>query len=195
MPILFRQNDANYAFLFPEGISQPPARWHGEGDGPAQYFATTPDGAWAELLRHEEITEELTPAVFNEMFSRVLWAIDFPNEIQITEITQDRLTLDVCIGDEHTYLACQQAARALRNNQVRCLQVRTAALHDGQAQGAAVGPSGQLTPGPSLEGKTIVYFGTLPKAVGWRCGTSPVLDENFTKKVRHFSKATVTTRI
>src|SRR5256884_1317297 len=44
------------SFLWETG-AQPPARWHGAGEGPAQYFSSTPEAAWAEFLRHEEIRE------------------------------------------------------------------------------------------------------------------------------------------
>lgn len=54
--IVFRQADPRYPFLW-DTAAQPPARWHGPGEGPAHYFADTPAGAWAELLRHEEITD------------------------------------------------------------------------------------------------------------------------------------------
>ena len=49
--IAFRQVDARYPFLWEDG-SQPAGRWHGDGEGPAHYFADTPDGALAEFLRH-----------------------------------------------------------------------------------------------------------------------------------------------
>ena len=52
--IVFRQTDHRYPFLW-ESAEQPPGRWHGAGEGPAHYCADTPDGAWAEFLRHEEI--------------------------------------------------------------------------------------------------------------------------------------------
>jgi hypothetical protein len=55
--IVYRHADARFPFLW-EGASQPPARWHGPGEGPVQYFADTPDGARAEFLRHEGIVEE-----------------------------------------------------------------------------------------------------------------------------------------
>jgi RES domain-containing protein len=35
-----------------------PGRWHRVGDGPTQYTALTTDGAWAELIRNEELTSE-----------------------------------------------------------------------------------------------------------------------------------------
>ena len=52
--IVYRHADPRFPFLW-EGNDQPPARWHGQGEGPVQYFADTPDGAWAEFLRHEGI--------------------------------------------------------------------------------------------------------------------------------------------
>ena len=55
--IVYRHADARFPFLW-ESADQPPARWHGSGEGPVQYFADTPDGAWAEFVRHEGITEE-----------------------------------------------------------------------------------------------------------------------------------------
>jgi hypothetical protein len=54
--IVYRHADTRLPFLW-ESSEQPAARWHGDGEGPVQYFSATPDGAWAEFLRHEEITE------------------------------------------------------------------------------------------------------------------------------------------
>jgi RES domain len=38
-----------------------PGRWHGIGDGPTQYLSLTTDGAWADLIRSEDLrtAEEL----------------------------------------------------------------------------------------------------------------------------------------
>jgi hypothetical protein len=33
-------------------------RWHCSGDGPTQYFSATSDGAWAELIRNENLRSE-----------------------------------------------------------------------------------------------------------------------------------------
>src|SRR5437588_485926 len=71
MTIVFRNADSRYPFLW-ETSAQPPARWHGPGEGPAQYVADTPDGAWAEFLRHEEITDPDDVAGV----ARSLWAIE-----------------------------------------------------------------------------------------------------------------------
>src|SRR5215510_15922260 len=73
--IVFRQTDARYPFLWDDAL-QPAGRWHAQGDGPAHYFADTPDGAWAEFLRHEEITAPADLATVR----RRMWAIEIPDE-------------------------------------------------------------------------------------------------------------------
>jgi hypothetical protein len=69
--IAFRQVDGRYPFLW-ESAAQPAGRWHGEGEGPAHYFADTPDAAWAEFLRHEEITDEADLRTIR----RQMWAVE-----------------------------------------------------------------------------------------------------------------------
>ena len=54
MSIWYRQADRRFPFLH-VAPDQPSGRWHGDGEGPVQYLADTPDGAWAELLRHWNI--------------------------------------------------------------------------------------------------------------------------------------------
>src|SRR5215467_384965 len=103
--IVFRQADARYPFLW-EGPAQPAGRWHASGDGPAHYFADTPDGAWAEFLRHEEITEREDLVTIR----RQLWAV----EIGDAHLQPVRLPADVLTGGLETYTACQTEARRLR---------------------------------------------------------------------------------
>ena len=69
--IAFRQVDARYPFLW-EDASQPAGRWHGDGEGPAHYFADTPDGAWAEFLRHEDIDDPADVSTIR----RQMWAVE-----------------------------------------------------------------------------------------------------------------------
>jgi hypothetical protein len=71
----FRQADPRYPFLWSDP-SQPAARWHADGEGPAHYFADTPDGAWAELLRHEEIHDPADVVTIR----RALWAVELGDE-------------------------------------------------------------------------------------------------------------------
>ena len=45
----FRHADHRYPFLW-ESAAQPAGRWHADGDGPCQYLADTPDGAFMSTL-------------------------------------------------------------------------------------------------------------------------------------------------
>ena len=72
--IVFRHADPRLPFLW-ETAGQPPGRWHGAGRGPAHYLADTPEGAWAEFLRHEEITDPADLAGVR----RAMWAIEIPD--------------------------------------------------------------------------------------------------------------------
>ncbi len=74
--IAWRNADPRFPFLWEEGGSQPAARWHAGGEGPVQYLSDTPDGAWAEFLRHEDLRdpEELS------CVRRSLWAVDIGSE-------------------------------------------------------------------------------------------------------------------
>ncbi len=93
-------------------------------DGPALlHLAETPDGAWAELLRHEEITDPADLAGVR----RRLWAVEL-------ELDDERLGTPtgvggrVATGDEWSYPACREAARAAWDAGTTVLQVRSAAL-------------------------------------------------------------------
>jgi RES domain-containing protein len=46
-------------------------RWHGRGDGATQYLSLSTDGAWAELIRNEELTTEDEVA----MVSVQMWVV------------------------------------------------------------------------------------------------------------------------
>lgn len=48
-----------------------PGRWHAYRDGPTQYLSLSTDGAWAELMRNEELTMEDEVA----MVSVQMWAV------------------------------------------------------------------------------------------------------------------------
>lgn len=104
--IVYRHADPRFRFLW-EGIDQPPGRWHGPGEGPVQYFADTPDGAWAEFLRHEGISEESDLVNVR----RALWAIELPDDLHTDA---PRLSHPVLTGGIATYRACQEEARLLR---------------------------------------------------------------------------------
>src|SRR5262245_26161006 len=127
--IVFRQVDRRYPFLW-EDREQPAGRWHADGDGPAHYFADTPDGAWAEFLRHEEISE----AADLETIRRQLWAVE------IGDAPAERVALPdrVLSGGPETYARCQAEARRLRERGARRITAPSAALERGAAQGFSV---------------------------------------------------------
>lgn len=154
--ILFRQIDTRYPCLW-EDERQPPGRWHGEGEGPAHYFADTPDGAWAEYLRHEEIYD---PEQLKEV-ARHIWAVDVGN---ISPSAVD-LHLNILTGGPDTYERCRERARAMRGEGVRCLSAPSAALKDGMAGGLDVFGGSHVA---RRSGLVIVIFGQpVMTPIGW----------------------------
>ncbi|MGH9128175.1 MAG: RES domain-containing protein [Acidimicrobiales bacterium] len=136
----FRHADRRYPFLW-ESTDQPPARWHGPGEGPAQYLADTPIGAWAEFARHEAI------AVADELrdVNRALWAIEVP-DLEFADAAVPSLPTSILTGGLDTYDACRAEASRIRSAGATGLHAMSAALQPGGA-----GPqhtSGGLRHGP-----------------------------------------------
>ena len=173
--IAFRHADSRFPPLW-ESQSQPAARWHAADQGPAHYFADTPDGAWAEFLRHEEITD---PADLDTVV-RALWAMEIPD----TGYVDAQSPLAVMTGGDDTYAACQEEAARLIAAGARAIQAPWAALKPGGAAGWRV-DSG-LQPGPARDGRVYVLFGRRPDLVGWRSAVGrPTAD--LLPRVRHFN--------
>ena len=172
----FRHADPRYPFLW-EDPAQPAARWHADGEGPVHYFSDTPDGAWAEFLRHEEITaaEDLTT------IRRALWAIELGD---VPSVEPD-LPSEVLTGGRETYRACQAEAGRLRARGVRGLRAPSAALRPGAARGWRV--DGGLQPAEARDGRVIVLFGRRPDLVGWPAAIEGRPREDLLIHVRHFS--------
>jgi hypothetical protein len=160
VPIWFRNADRRWPFLW-EDSSQPAARWHGLGEGPAQYLADTPDGAWAEFLRHEEITdpEELAGV------TRHLWAIELPGNED--EPAAPRLRPSVLKGGLDSYPHCQDEARRLRADGATSLEAPSAALRDGTARGEFTRAG--LVEADPRDGRVRVLYGPRPNVPGWLC--------------------------
>lgn len=173
--ILFRHCDPRFPFLW-EQQNQPAARWHGEGEGPVQYFADTPDGAWAELLRHEEIRAREDVATIR----RALWAVD----VATLPAGEPRLPREVLTGGHDSYAACRAEGRRLHEAGADGLAVLSAALLPGAANGYVV--DGGLRPGPPREGRVVVLFGPRPDAVGWVATAAGGPGPELLAKVRHF---------
>ena len=105
MRVGYRHCDSRFPFLW-QTSAQPPARWHGPGEGPAHYFADTPVGAWAEFLRHEGIVDAADLAGVQ----RSLWVVELP----AAGYTPVQLPEAALFGNEVSYSACQAEAARLR---------------------------------------------------------------------------------
>jgi hypothetical protein len=175
--VCFRHTDARYPFLW-EGERQPSARWHGIGDGPVQYLADTPNGAWAEFIRHEEITDTEDLATVR----RAIWAI----EVGSLPDARPALPQATLTGGLESYEACRQEARRLRRKGVRGLVSASAALLPGGASGWRV-DNGVQEAAPE-DGKTIVLFGRRPDAIGWPATLAGQPPANLLQRVRPLRK-------
>lgn len=158
--IVFRVCDCRFPFLWTvsSAARQPPARWHGEGEGPVQYFADTPPGAWAELLRHEEITDAEDLAGI----SARLWAVDLDE----VEMQAPKLSAAALGSGPDGYEICRAEARRLRAAGARRIVAPTAALNPGESAGFHV-TNTRLTRAAPRDGKVIAHFGPLPHVQGW----------------------------
>jgi hypothetical protein len=155
--ILYRHADPRFPFLW-EDAAQPPGRWHGEGEGPAHYLADTPNGAWAEFVRHEGLTDEAEL----ENVRRALWAVEVPDDI---DATAPDLPAPTLTGGTGTYPPCRAEARRLRSAGVRAVRAPSAALQPGGAAGWTV--EAGLRRAPARDGEVIVLFDPRPDLVGW----------------------------
>jgi hypothetical protein len=156
--IWFRHADPRYPFLW-ESADQPAARWHGDGEGPAHYFSDTPEGAWAEFLRHEEITEVEDLAGVR----RSMWAVEVPDPEVVAAPVVPRGPQTV--GGPATYRRCQAIARRLRGGGQVALRAPAAALVPGGAHGWRV--DGGIEAGAKKTATTLVLFGRRPALIGW----------------------------
>lgn len=170
----YRHADPRYPFLW-ETSAQPAARWHDQGDGPVQYLASTPDAAWAEFLRHEEITDPADIATIR----RAMWAVEVPGD----PLSRPRLPLRVLRGDETSYDACRREARRLRLAGASGFRARSAAIVSTTGSGHRVDDG--LRPGPTRDEEVIVLFGPRPDLVGWAACAVGHPREDLLRRVRH----------
>ena len=175
--IVVRQADPRYPFLWSDA-SQPAARWHANDEGPAHYFADTPDGAWAELLRHEEITDPDDVAHVR----RALWAIEIGDD----PMKSVSLPAAITTGGMDTYPACQEHARRARARGARRLVAPSAALVSGGAAGRQVTAGIEDVAGPR-DGRVIIVFGSPDRLVGWKAIERGAPSADLLARVRHFT--------
>lgn len=175
--IIFRIVRQSYPLYFLwESAEQPEGRWHGRGEGPIHYFADTPDGAWAELLRHEEIRDPADLAGIRA----ALWAV----EIDDLSDTKPGLPSNILTGGRDTWSLCQKEARRLRNAGANKFVALSAALLPGGAHGWRANAG--IQPGPDRDGKVVVLFEPRPNLIGWVATKEGRPDERLLLRVRHF---------
>lgn len=172
--IAFRHADPRFPFLR-ETASPGPGRWNLPGQL-THYFSDTPDGAWAEFLRHEEITnpEDLSNV------RRALWAV----EVGDPPGALPELPAAVLTGSRASWTACQREAVRLRRAGAAGVTAPAAALAPGGAHGVRV--EGGERPGPARDGLTIVLFDARPDLIGWRATASGGPAPELLARVRHF---------
>jgi RES domain len=118
---------SNYDTPFWAGPNTDAGRWHTAGSVATQYLSVTPDGAWAELIRHEGLTTEGSVA-------------EVRMQIWVVRINQAR------IADYSTFTKAEEAgfaAGALVSDDYTACQTEGARLR-------AEGYSGVLAPSASL---------------------------------------------
>lgn len=106
-----------------------PGRWHGLDDGPTQYLSLSTDGAWAELIRNEELTSEQEIA----MVSVQMWAVHVHEGLVVDYSTFGRAATagfdpDALVDED--YRRCQGEGARLRALGYGGVLAPSAALRD-----------------------------------------------------------------
>ena len=172
--IAYRHTDPRFPFLR-EHLPQSAGRWNTPGEL-THYLCDTPDGAWAELLRSEEIVDaEDLPTI-----RRGLWAVEIGDEPP----ARPELPPQTLAGGPVTWPDCQREASRLRSRGETGLTAPSAALRPGGAHGWRV--EGGLRPGPARDGKVFTLFGPRPDLVGWAAVAAGRPGEELLSRVRHY---------
>lgn len=161
---------------FPGGSAeQPSGRWHVRGAGPVRYLADTPDGAWADFLRREEITDPADLAGIE----RRLWAVELPADLPLAAPVA--VPRKVATGGLDSYAACQREAGRLRELGATVLMAPSAAL----VRGAARGQTGDGE-GPAVDGIVWVLVGDQTTLRGWAAVDAGAPTERVLGLVAHY---------
>jgi RES domain len=91
-----------------------PGRWHIRGDGPTQYLSLSTDGAWAELIRSEELRTEDEVTLVNVP----MWAVAVHQAMVVDYATFERAEaagFDPAALVDEDHGRCQREGRRLRD--------------------------------------------------------------------------------
>lgn len=88
-------------------------RWHSPGDGPTQYLALSTDAAWAELIRHEQLTSEQEVSLVHIQ----MWSLQVDQALVVDYSTFQKAETagfdpEALVSDDHT--RCRQEGARLR---------------------------------------------------------------------------------
>jgi hypothetical protein len=182
--IVFRNADVDVPF-FSNSDQQPAARWHADGEGPAQYTSSTPDASWAEFLRHNGIVDVDDLAGIE----RTMWAVEIPDH---EPTGSPALPMATLTGDLTSYPDCQAEAARLRPSGISRLMAISAAIVPGTPSGWVSGSD--LRPAPARDELTIVLFGPRPDLVGWVSAMLGRPEVTLLDRVRHLQSQSATRR-
>ena len=171
--IAFRHADPRFPFLR-EDAAQPARRWN-DASELTHYFCDTPDGAWAEFLRYEEIDDPQDLLTIR----RALWAVDIGEAPSL----QPDLPGRILAGGPEDWPECRRFAQRNRASE-NGITAPSAALRPGGAHGWRV--DGGLQPGSERDGRVIALFGRRPDLVGWTATVAGRPREALLANVRHF---------
>lgn len=107
-----------------------PGRWHVVGDPPTQYWSLTPEAAWAEHIRFEELRSE---AELDEV-RMPIWVcrLSSMNLLDLFDpAVRDHYGLTVADLTSDDWSACQQAGAVMRSEGARGVLGPCAALGNG----------------------------------------------------------------
>lgn len=104
-------------------------RWHTLGDGPTQYLSMSTDGAWAELIRREELTSEEEVSLVNIS----IWAVAVDQVLIADYSTFEKAASagfdpEALVDDDHS--RCRQEGKRLRSLGCHGVLAPSAALPD-----------------------------------------------------------------
>jgi RES domain-containing protein len=107
-----------------------PGSWHVRGHGPTQYLAMSTDGAWAELIRNEELRTEDEVA----LVSVPMWAVRVDQAMVVDYSTFQRAetaAFDPAALVDEDHRPCQREGARLRALGYSGILAPSAALEDG----------------------------------------------------------------
>lgn len=109
-----------------------PQRWNRAGEAPTQYWSLSPEGAWAELIRSQHITDEQTL----DLVRVTIWACRVPS-LGLLDLNraEGRARYELSEADltADDWSACQRAAGQMRADGVRGIVTPSAALAGAQS--------------------------------------------------------------